>query len=248
MSLLLDLVVAPGYPAAIQIPHDLWGISSFRASFSASEWSAVPWAHKLVGGYFSFCFGGTTLRDLFLGNAPSLIASPTVSKYWLGCWLLSCCSPWGNAVHGALQRRRGPVRVLTRMMEAMDSSTTLCSSFEVGARLHPEGALAPYVVAMVAALGGSIMRYLERKGRGLEGVKTEWGRPTGSFQRALGYTLVYGLLRRLYGTRTARVAVVFFHMATEVLAELMGQNLNPCATVLDAVAPPVAKVGTTVGT
>ena len=236
MSFLHALVVAPGYPAAIQLPHDLWGISSFRASFSEVEWAAVPWSHKLVGGYFSFCFGGTTLRDLFLGNAPSLIASPTVSKYWLGCWLLSCCSPLGDAVHRALQQRRGPARVVCRMMEAMDSSTTLCSSFEAGARLHPEGALAPYVVAMVAALGGSVMRYLEKKGRGMQGVKTEWGSPTGSFQRALGYTLVNGLLRRVWGVRRAREAVVFFHMASEVAAELSGQSFNPCATIIDRVS------------
>eukprot|EP00947_MAST-08B_sp_MAST-8B-sp1_P002291 g2291.t1 len=227
------LVVAPGYPGAIQLPHDVWGVVAFRSSYSTAAWRDLSWSHRLVGGYFSYCFGGTTMRDLLLGQPPSLISSPTVPLYWFLGYLLACHAP-GDLVYDAVRSKGHPVRVGMSVMEAMDSATTLCSSFERGMEIKGASPAGPLVVAVVAALGGSMFRYLERRGRGEHDLKTEWARPTGSLQRAVAYVAAYALLRRLYGVRTARVAVVFFHMVMSAASEAVGRDVNPAAPALDS--------------
>ena len=62
---------------------------------------------------------------------------------------------------------------------AIDSATTVCGSVEAGNRLFPNVPQAPFLAGMVAGVGGSFFRYLDRKlGRGWHDEQTELANPT----------------------------------------------------------------------
>lgn len=223
------MITHPGYPASIQVPHALAAAVSFRSSFTEEEWRNVsPW-HKLIGGYFCNGYGGSSCRDFALGVAPSLISSPTVYKFWLTCSFLVNYSP-GDVVYKMLTQKHHPLRLAMLFGEAVDSATTVCGAFEKGARLHPDAPFAPYATAGIAALGGTIVRYFERAGRGKK-VTSEWAHPTGGIQRSTVYILAYSFLRQRFGVRTARLSVTLFHVAVTMYVEFTGHKIDPAAAL-----------------
>ena len=115
--------------------------------------------------------------------------------------------------------------------------TTICGTFEKARKLYPDAPAGAYALAMIVALGGSLHRYLERKlgGRNLH-IKTEWGRPTGAFEKSVGVVLMYALLRRLVGVRRARLTVVLSLCGLELLSEMAEIQGEPTPRpIVDAV-------------
>jgi hypothetical protein len=114
---------------------------------------------------------------------------------------------------------------IVRFVESIDVSVALCEAFEKGARLQPSVPAAPYIAAMATALGGSIFRWFERKGRHVP-VLTEWCRPSGSIQKATVYIAAYAILRKHLGVRVARLCVCTFRLLVDMLAVLRGNELG----------------------
>ena len=226
------MILDPGYPASIQVPHSMWAICSYRNSFSEKEWKEVPYTQKMIGSYFCHTYGGTVFRDLCLGLAPTLIAHPTVSKYWLTTFLLTTHLP-GDPIFTIYKSKGSFLRIIMRGVEAIDASTTICSSYEKGLRLHPVNILAPAVVGISSGIGGSVFRYLERNGRSdvlKKKTKTEWCHPTGSIERVVSYVIVYSMLRKFFGDyKMARLIVVTYHVLKEVLEEIFDRKIDPGA-------------------
>jgi len=232
------MITHPGYPASIQIPHAMAAMFSFRNSFSPGDYtSRVTAWHKLVGAYFCHGYGGSSLRDILLGLPISALSNPTVVQYYLvfGFWLINF-SP-GDFVYRWLKTPFHPLRLMMVFGEAVDDSTTITGAFEKGARLQPDVPAAPYVAALAAVLGGGIVRYIERKGRGLD-VKTEWAKPTGRIQVGVTYTLVYAALRRLFGVKEkwSRLAVALFDSCVALAQEVKPDLENPALTLWKALA------------
>ena len=229
------MILHPGYPASIQVPHSMWAMCSYRNSFSEKEWKEdVPYTQKLIGSYFCHTYGGTVFRDLFLGLAPTLIAHPTVSKYWLFTFLITTHLP-GDPVFTVYKSKGSFLRIVMRGGEAIDAATTICSSFEKGLNLHPVNIMAPYVVAVMSGIGGSVFRYLERNGRSdllQRKTKTEWCHPTGSIERVCAYVFVYSMLRKYFKNfKIARLIVVTFHVLKEIIEEILDHKIDPGARI-----------------
>lgn len=227
------MITNPSYPPSIQIPHALASAVSFRTSFSVEQWAKVsPW-HKLIGGYFCNGYGGSTVRDMFLGAAPSVVSNPTVPKFWIVCSMLVNYSP-NDFVFKTLQTKLHPLRLMMVFGEAVDSATTVCGAFEKGARLHKDSPYAPYVTAGIAVLGGSIVRYFERLGRGQKPT-AEWTHPTGGIQRGAIYTLAYAFMRAKLGVRHARLSLTLFHCFITLYGDILGTSLNPAGDLCNAI-------------
>ena len=122
--------------------------------------------------------------------------------------------------------RQGSFLVIMRAVEAIDASTTICSSFEKGLKLHPINAMAPYVVGISSGIGGSVFRYLERNGRSVGSTKAEWCAPTGSIERVFAYVIAYSVLRKYFKDfKVARFIVVTYHVIKRC-KELLGRKLT----------------------
>lgn len=224
------MILHPDYPASIQIPHALASAYDFRRSYSIQEWANVSFWHKLLGAYFCNGYGGSTVRDLFLGQPPSLVSHPTVPYFWMVNMALMNYSP-GDIVYKMASTPHHPFRLAMLFGEAVDSATTVCSAFEKGARLHPSSTLAPYIAALIACLGGSIARYFERRGRG-QVPKAETSEPTGSIERSSGYILIYALLRRRFGVPVARFSLTMFHVLMTLFNDISCNNYNPVGAAM----------------
>lgn len=223
----LDMILHPGYPPSILLPHSVWALSAFRASYAKKEWSKTSVAHKLVGGWFCHAFGGTSFRDILLGVPPSIIRSENVHKWWALACVAVYFSP-EDFVHRSVQTKGHPLRILCRFVESIDACTTILGSFEKGRRTYPKSAGGAYALALAAALGGSICRYFDRKiGNRMPDTKTEWAQPTGSLERAFGTIALYALLRKMVGVSRARVAIVLLRCAIEMIAEFSEGESQP---------------------
>jgi len=113
--------------------------------------------------------------------------------------------------------------------EAVDDSTTVTGAFEKGAEMHPNSPASPYVSALASVLGGSVVRYFERKGRGLDDVKTEWTKPTGSIQKGCLYIVLYAAMTRLLGVskKSSRLGITLVDCFTALAQELFPSFENP---------------------
>jgi len=239
-----EMITHPGYPWTIQVPHSLAAPGSFRQSFTEEEWAEVSVWHKLIGGYFCHGYGASFLRDALVGVAPSLISHPTVPKYFIIGWLLTYYSP-GDIVYRVTQTKKHPVRLLMLFGETVDATTTCLGSFEKAARLHPNGHwLGPYACAFLVTMGGSMVRYAERKGRGWN-VKTEWTNPTGLIQKSVAYIIAYSLLRKRFGVNFARLWVTLWTCFVALYAELAEQpDFNPAGRLVDAITARISQIAT----
>lgn len=239
-----EMITHPGYPWTIQLPHALAATGSFRRSFSEAEWAELPIWHKLVGAYFCHGYGASIVRDALVGVAPSLITHPTLPRFYLIGWFLSYFSP-NDIVYRLTQQSRHPVRLLMIFGEAVDATTTTLGAFEKTAKLHPGGSsLGPYACAFLVAMGGSMWRYFERKGRGWS-VKAEWTQPTGTVQKGLAYIIAYGVLRRRFGMQFARLWVTLATVVVALWAEISGQaDFNPFGRLVDDVVGHVSRLAT----
>lgn len=238
------MITHPGYPWTIQFPHAIAATGSFRRSFSAEDWAELPIWHKLIGAYFCHGYGASVLRDALVGSAPSLIAHPTVPSFYLLGWFLTYFSP-KDVVYRITQQPRNPLRLIMIFGETVDATTTILGSFEKAKRLHPNaGPFSPYACAFLVTMGGSMVRYVERKGRGWS-VKAEWTKPTGLIQKGLAYIAAYGLLRRRFGVDFARLWVTLFTCMVALWAELVDDpDFNPAAWLVDAMVARISRVAT----
>ena len=158
-------------------------------------------------------FGGTVLRDLALGRPPSFVSSKDIHKYYVAALVLVNLSP-GDVIYKMMQTQMHPLRLTCQAVESIDAITTLCSSFEKAKIACPNSPYAPYTLTLLTALGGSMFRYLDRRGRlrSSYDVKTEWSKPTGTIERAVALIIIYALARHLRGQRFARSFVVLMFM------------------------------------
>jgi len=245
------MITHPGYPASIQIPHAMATAVNFRNSFSPDAYSKLTVWHKLLGAYFCHGYGGSSTRDILMGQPISAVSSPNVLQYYLafGFWLINF-SP-RDIAYRMCTTPLHPVRLLMVFGEAVDDSTTITGAFEKGARLFPNAPAGPYVAGFAAVLGGGIMRYFERKGRGLD-VKTEWSKPTGRIQTGFMYIVVYAALTRLLGVskRKSRLSVTLFDCFVALANEMYPGFENPAMilwkTLTAAISAPRSPIGTSV--
>lgn len=254
-----DVILGSGYPWELMFLHSLKAIASWRsfaseavtagtaaaagqgvrlgasaagaAAAKGAGGSLEPsWVYNVVCAFVCHGFGGTTARDVAMGQAPSIFTSPQLAQTWLLAYAVVYWSPLDLAFQ-LISTPRTLTSLVVTTFEAVDSATTLCGSVEKAKRLFPDSPAAPFVAAMLASLGGSAFRYVERRaGRGwtLEshGVETEWSRPTEAFRRAIMYTSAYLLLSKLYGWRKARLWVATFHIGLSLTREVTGAKLD----------------------
>lgn len=224
-----EVILGEGYPWELMFFHSLKAISSWRQSVE-QDTQAFPrppiWSYNLVCSFFCHGFGGTTFRDWCIGKAPSLFQNKHLPKTWLLAFALVYYSPF-NIVYRQISTPRTVFGLLTDTFEAIDSSTTICGSVEKAYDLFPQSPQAPFLLAMLAALGGSIFRYIERRlGRDWQHIEVEWSKPTKTTRVAILYTVAYLQLRRAYGVRNARLAVATFHVAWTLLQHISGDQYD----------------------
>lgn len=232
------MITHPGYPASIQIPHAMATVVSFRNSFTPGEYATVTAWHKAIAAYFCHGYGGSSFRDILLGQPISAMASDSVMQFYLVFgFLLINFSP-GDIAYRTLTTPRHPLRLWMLFVESVDDATTIFGAFEKGARLQPNAPAAPYISALAAVLGGGIARYLERKGRGRD-VKTEWSKPTGRIQTGVAYIFIYAALRRVLKVErnSAQLWFTLFDCACTLANELLpGGFENPILKIWKAMA------------
>ena len=236
-----------GYPAVVQLPHAIAACTSYRRSFAPAKYAALPASQKIIAAYFVHGYGGSTCRDVLLAKAPGLASHRNLVQYYLLGWALTHYAP-SDYIFQAMQRRGDPLRLAVTLFEALDCVTALTGAFDQGAARFPAAPAAPYTAALASALGGSVFRYLERKGRGMDEVKTEWCHPTGGIQRGVFYIAMYALLRRAAGARAGRVACAALFCAVAMMRELRGDGgPDPAAACVDAALDAGGKVAAAFG-
>jgi hypothetical protein len=245
-------ITHPGYPLSIQIPHNIGAMWSFRKSYTDSDYTNVSFWHKWIAAYFCHGYGGTAVRDALLGRPISLIAHPEIMSNYVPWGLLLVNYSPNDFMWKMLQTPLHPVRLITIAGDACDSTTTLCSSYELALRLHPKAPQAPFVSAMALVLGGSAFRWLERRGRKPE-QETEWASPSGGLQTGVVLTFMYHYLRGTYGIRFARLWTVMLNIIIKLVASeaphIFGnpawKKWNPAAWLYDRVYYALTIVKTT---
>lgn len=226
------LILYDAYPAEIQVPHAMMAAFSFRSSYSAEDWYALPIWHKVIGGFFCHGYGGTTCRDLVFTTPPSIASHINVPKFWIIGMVLTYYSP-SDIIYRHISEPKSLGGALVRFVESCDVSTTICGAFEKGARLQRDSPTAPYVAAMAAALGGGIFRWFERKGRNVP-VTTEWCKPTGSIQKATVYIAAYAFFRGKIGVRRARLYICTFRLIVDMIGLFRGEDSDPAVHLTEA--------------
>jgi hypothetical protein len=208
-----SLILDPGYPAAIQVPHVWSALCTYRTSFSDSEWNNLPYSQKIIAPFFCHAYGGSTFRDMLACTPPSILANGTVGLYYLYSWIIFAYTP-GDLVFKYWMEQK-PFHLGIEVVDALDQSCGLCSAFEKGTALFPKNPVAPFVLAIAnSSIGGATFRYFERKGRNLP-LKVEWMALTNSIGQSLLYALLYSFIRKKYnknGYNWARLTLCWFHM------------------------------------
>mmetsp|Transcript_6236 Transcript_6236/g.11087 ORF Transcript_6236/g.11087 Transcript_6236/m.11087 type:complete len:261 (+) Transcript_6236:185-967(+) len=223
-----DIILGKGYPWDLVLLHSVYSAASWR-SFVEKEGAPGErnsLAYNVVAAFLCHGFGGTTFRDVVIGQPPGVVTNADVVKAWLLAVAAVYYSPF-DLVFGLVRAPRSLSGLTVTAFEAVDSSTTVCGSVEKAIRLFPESQTAPFVVAILSGMGGSLFRYLERKlGRGWDNVTTEWSKPSQALRRTLLYSAVYLGLRRTYGMERARLSVACFHLAVTLTQEISGKTLD----------------------
>jgi hypothetical protein len=219
-----SIILGEGYPWDLMLAHCVKAIVSWRAFCELHDGKEVgsrASLYSFVCAFFCAGFGGTHFRDWAMGLTPSSFTNPDLPKAWLLAFGLVYYAPFDLVFKLAETRRTLSSAILTTF-EAIDSATTLCGSVEKGRRLFPDAPQAPFLAAVLAGVGGSIFRYLERKlGRGWEGEETEWSSPTETTKRTILYTCAYIVLSRAHGGDKARLWVTSAHIALCLYRELV---------------------------
>lgn len=245
------VILAPGYPSSIQIPHAAAAAWNFRKTYTTQEWASVSIWQKIIGGYFCYGYGGTIVRDALLGRPISILVHKTILAHFLtyGVFLVHY-SPY-DLIFRALNTPLHPLRLVTIAGDAVDSTTTILSSFELALGLFPTVSLAPWVASISAMVGGSLFRWLESRGRGngtaswtQQRRETEWCTPTGSIQSGLVYIAMYHYTRRWYGVRFARLWITLLNVCVRIGLDIGLLNRHPAVWVHDRVSQVLTSVRT----
>ena len=69
---------------------------------------------------------------------------------------------------------RHPVRVASRILDAIDDMTTVCNTVEYMHMHHRQNPLGPYIASLALKKGGALFRYFEAKGRGVRNCFYGW--------------------------------------------------------------------------
>jgi hypothetical protein len=216
------MILAPGYPSSIQIPHALAASWSFRKSYTVKDWKMVPMWHKLIGGFFCNGYGGTVLSAALFGKSINILSHETILYYFLSFGLLLVNYSPNDVIYKSLETKLHPLRILTVFGDAVDSTTTILGVYEMAKQLHPTVSLAPWVAGISTMVGGSMFRWLERKGRKGEdsNYKTEWNKPSGGLQSGMVYIVMYHYLRRWRGVRFARLWITLCNASIKVVQDV----------------------------
>lgn len=225
-----------GYPWDLMFVHSLKALASWRsftegagASMKGDRSTLVPqtsWLYDLICAFLCHGFGGTSVRDLAMAQPPSIFRSKDLLQTWILSYCLIYWSPF-DAVFQLVSTPRSLTSLLVTTFEAIDSSTTLCGSVDKAQELFPESPAAPFVASLLAGIGGSILRYLERRlGRGWAHEQTEWSQPSDTIRRTVIYTLAYMMLSKVKGPIKARAWIATFHVFLSLSQELSGLELD----------------------
>jgi hypothetical protein len=224
-----DMILAPGYPSSIQIPHALAAAYQFRTSFTPQEFSRVTFWHKIIGGYFCNGYGGTILRDALLGRSISILSHATILPHFIAYGVLLVNYSPHDIIFEALSTPLHPLRLLSIAGDAVDSTTTILGSYELAVQLYPSLTMAPWVAGFSTMVGGSIFRWFELRTREdacLSDIKTEWCHPTGGVQSGVVYIILYYYMRRSYGVRFARLWVTLLNVMIKIIKDVGPHLLN----------------------
>jgi len=233
-------VNASGYPMYIQLPHAMWAAKAFRDMHEPGD--EVSWLQPIIGGYFCHGYGGTAVRDLMMGMAPAFVMHVDVPKYWAIGYLLVYHSPL-DCIYDMMSTRYHPLRILTRLGEAVDVAVTLPGAYEKGVTNFPNAMMAGPAAAMLSVYGGSLWRYMYNKGRGQK-PKVEWMKPGGPTRRGIVYTIFYHWARKHLGVKESRMFITLFHCTWELLQELFS-SFDPFEELFNFVALVIKVISST---
>mmetsp|Transcript_10378 Transcript_10378/g.11917 ORF Transcript_10378/g.11917 Transcript_10378/m.11917 type:complete len:262 (-) Transcript_10378:1633-2418(-) len=227
-----DVILGSGYPWELLFLHAVSANVSWRKHVELARETRGKnltekrsWLLDPFCAYLCHAFGGSTLRDLSMGQTPSLFGNPDVPGGFFLAYLLVNNSPF-DFVYKAVNTPKSPIRLIVTAYEAVDCATTVFGSVEKAKRLFPESPLAPFLAGMIAGLGGSVFRYIERRfGRNWD-VRTELSQPTVVTRRTLLYTIVYMQLREVIGWKDTRLYMTIFHVIWSLLQEITGRSLD----------------------
>eukprot|EP00038_Savillea_parva_P000297 m.95389 g.95389 ORF g.95389 m.95389 type:complete len:316 (+) comp10103_c0_seq2:794-1741(+) len=221
------------YPLPVHVAHDLLSIASYRqwrlrgGAGWTDEHGAPSWLHCLLASYF-YGNGGTAVTDTALGfggPVTQLARHPTVSKYWLACFILIRHCP-GDALYTWLTTRQHPVRLVCRGLDAVDDVSAMVGAMNHCRQAFPLNPLAPLVGGMLMNCGGGIFTYMDAKSRGLS-VKHPFAVWSPSVRRAMCLCLVYwtAMRRGSAAKRWAHRYLTLFCVLSAWTEEFMGVSL-----------------------
>ena len=227
-----NIVLTDYFPKWIQVPHNLASMCAYRDSFPAEDWEILPYSQKIIAPFFCYAYGGNVVRQLILGKPPVLFASHNVSKVWLLTFALFSHLP-NDFLYKQWSRKKSVGRTLMVLGTHADAGCSIPGNFETMTQMFPDNPIAPYAAILItSAFGGSLCRYLERKGRGLPAT-VEWciEGESRSIAQALVYGFMYALMRKIYdphkGDKRARLYFVTFHLLKTFLKEQFGLEYDP---------------------
>eukprot|EP00037_Helgoeca_nana_P036737 m.12846 g.12846 ORF g.12846 m.12846 type:complete len:263 (-) comp7905_c0_seq2:1125-1913(-) len=233
------VIEASGYPPELCFAHCLRACSSWRvyrecltmstplrltSTLATFTSSTVSFPFDLVAPFFCHAFGGTTFRDWCIAEVPGVFTSDQMTKHWLLAWLLVYFSP-GDIAFRLLEDRRSPLRAITLVYEAIDAATTISGSVEKGIARFPQSTAAPLLLGLIAGVGGSVWRWLEKRGR-YHDITTELAEPTRTFRQTLAYVFAHLWIRSRSGPRKARLIVATFHVLWTAMEEVTAMRLD----------------------
>ncbi|GBG28673.1 Trimeric intracellular cation channel type B [Hondaea fermentalgiana] len=224
------------YPWDLMFVHSIKALASWRAFAEGAgavkgrgrelESMKASWIYDLVCGFLCHGFGGTSVRDLAMAQPPSIFRSKDLLQTWILAYGIVYWSPL-DLGYQLISTPRSLTSLVVTTFEAIDSSTTVCGSVDKARQLFPNSPAAPFVAAFLAGIGGSILRYLERRlGRGWDHEQTEWSRPTEGLRRTILYTVLYMVLSKTHGKTKARLWIATFHVAVSIARELTDLPLD----------------------
>eukprot|EP00729_Bicosta_minor_P023025 gene23025-248_t len=220
-----------GYPDEIHIGHNLISIAEFRKWRGERD---ASWMHKMIGSFLCFGNGGSFALDALLQNRNGIVTSAKTAKYWTLSTFLIYCSP-RDIVYKTMVTPRHPVRVASRILDAIDDMTTVCNTVEYMHVHHRQNPLGPYIASLALKKGGALFRYFEAKGRGVR-AEYPFAFNDNSTKEALLFTALYMLLGgRSKARGQAKWLTTMLYIAVAVADEFGVSVLERVYHLMDAI-------------
>ena len=114
------------YPWFVVVSHSLYSACKFRSERRAADPAYAPGGGvaSMAVAFVCYGFGGTILTDALTGHVVAVPIHPRCFPVFMACWYLVWYTPFDLVYRFAWEQKRGPLRLLMVLGEAIDSAMT----------------------------------------------------------------------------------------------------------------------------